>query len=84
MYFNNPRAKIPDRRTLTDVIVPTTFMEECFETYVKPKLEAMDSVSLSFDLWMSRGCEDIFDLIAHGIDKNFKRHQVHLRMLECS
>ena len=51
---------------------------------MKAKVEAMYSVSLSFYLWMRRGCESIFGLIAHGIDKNFKRHQVHDRMLECS
>lgn len=84
-YINlhNSRAKIPDWRNLTDVIFPT-FMEECFEKDVKPKIETMYSVSVSFDLWMSGGYDDIFDLTAHGIDKTFKRIHVHLRMLEYS
>lgn len=83
MQFSNPHIKIQNHRTLTDTIVPT-FMSECFEKYVKPKLEGMDSVSFYFDLWMSRGCEDIFDLIVDRIDKEFKRHDIHLHMLECS
>ena len=41
-------------------------------------------MSVSFDLWMSRGCEDIFDLIVHGIDKDFRGQQIHLRMVECN
>ena len=83
MQFRNPRIKMPNLRTLTDTIVPR-FMAESFDKYVKPKLEGIDSVPLSFDLWMSRGCEEIFDLIVHGIDKNFRRQQIHLRMVECS
>ena len=33
---------------------------------------------------MSRGTQDIFDLIAHGMDANFNQHQIHLRMVECN
>ena len=44
----------------------------------------MESVFLSFDLWMSRGCEESFELIVHGINKDFRRDQVLLRIFECN
>lgn len=83
MHLYDPRTKIPNRPILTDIIVPK-FMDECFDKYVKLKLKGMDSVSLSFDLWMRRGCGDVFDLMVHRIDKSFRQHQVYLRMPECS
>ena len=33
---------------------------------------------------MRRGCEEIFDLIDHSIDKDFRRQQIHRRMVECN
>ena len=81
MQFSSPRIKMPNRRTLTDTIVPR-FMAKSLDKYLKPKLEGMDSVSLSFDLWMSRVFENNFDLIVHGIDKDFRRELIHLRMVE--
>lgn len=33
---------------------------------------------------MARGCQDIFDLVAHGFDDNFKYQCIHIRMLECN
>jgi hypothetical protein len=42
----------------------------------------MARVSLSFDLWMSSGCNDIFDLIWNGIDKESALHHAHLRLLQ--
>lgn len=46
-------------------------MEECISKIVKPNIESLSSVSISFDLWMNRGCEDIFDAIVHGIENFF-------------
>ena len=79
---NNPNNKIPSRYSLCDVLIPN-FIKDFFTRYVTPKLISMDTVAISLDLWMSRGCQDIFHLIVHRIDANFKRHQVHLCMLEC-
>ena len=78
----NPRIKMPSRRKLSSELIPE-FRKERIEKFVTPKIAQMDTVSIKFDLWMSRGCEDIFDLILHGIDKIFKKHQLHLRMPEC-
>ena len=77
----NPRVRIPDGRKLTSQLIPE-FIKHCEETFVIPKLESMKTLSITFDLWMSRGCEDIFDLVVHGMDNNFQQHQVHLRMVE--
>ena len=88
MYFRsyvhiyNPRIKMPSRRKLSSELIPE-FIKDVFEKFVTPKIAQMDTDSTTFDLWMSKGCEGIFDLILHGIDKNFKKHQLHLRMLEC-
>ena len=40
-------------------------------------------MSLTFDLWMSRGCQDIFDLIIHGHDSKFRQRHVHLGLVRC-
>ena len=70
---NNPNKKIPSRRSLCDVLIPN-FIKDVYTRYVIPKLISMETVAISFDHCMSRGCQHIFDLIFHGIDANFKRH----------
>ena len=57
---NNPNNKIPSRRSLCDILIPN-FIKDVFTRYVTPKLISIDTVAISFDLWMSRGCQDIFD-----------------------
>ena len=59
-----PRILIPSRRKLTDNLLPS-FIQKCMESTVITAFKSLASVSISFDLWMSRGCEDIFSVIAH-------------------
>lgn len=51
---------------------------------VLPKLFMLDSSSISFNPWISRGCEDIFDLIGHGVDRDFKNSRGHLAPIQCN
>ncbi len=55
------------RNTLRHKLLPA-FANEIKEDIVHPLLNRCKSVSLSFDLWMSRASEDVFALIAHFID----------------
>ena len=49
----NPRIKMPNRRKLSSELIPE-FIKEVFEKFVTPKIAQMDTVSITFDLWMSR------------------------------
>lgn len=46
------------------------------------KLVSMNCVAVSLDLCMSRGCLDIFDIVVHGLDKFFRTHTFHLKMIQ--
>ena len=67
---------------MTDNFLPS-FIQKGMQNTVIPALESLGSVSISFDLWMSRGWEDIFSLIAHGMDAEFQQKHVHLKLLQC-
>ena len=88
MYFRNyvhngnPRKRIPALRMLSNDLRPA-FIKQVFQKYVTPNLVEMDTVAIAIFLWMTRGCEDISDLIVHGIDSRSQKHQLHSRMLEC-
>lgn len=77
----NPLVTIPDHKTVREKLIDEV-REECVSDIVMPKLNSLSSVTINFDLWMSRGCEDIFDLIAHGLDTDFKPVVVHIAMIQ--
>lgn len=79
----NPQIKIPNRRDLVDKLIPN-FTKYVLEKFVIPRLSKMSTVLISFDLWMSRGCQDIFNIIAHGLDDGFIQQVVHFRLMQCS
>lgn len=82
VHGRNPCVKIPNRRRL-EKIVPA-FIEECYRAIIGTRLNSMSKISIYFDLWISRGCEDIYYLIAHGMDWHFKKQRFHIRMVKCS
>lgn len=58
----NPRVIIPKRTTFREIIIPA-FSKELEENFIKPRLSSPDSNSISFDLWMSRGFQESFNLL---------------------
>lgn len=82
IYSINPRVQLPNRRSLVAKHIPE-FKKAVMDDVVAPRLAKMESVTISFDLWMSRGCEDIFDLIVHGLDGTFNQTRVHLAIIQC-
>lgn len=78
----NARIKLPNRRTLTEKMIPN-IVSDINEACVFPKINDAESITLSFDLWMSRGVEDVFDIYAHFLDSQFHPHHVHITMLRC-
>ena len=60
-----------------------TIVDDINECLMRPQIESSDGVSLSFDLWMSRGHEDVLDIFAHFIDDGFVPQHVHVAMLRC-
>jgi hypothetical protein len=67
MLTQNPQINFPCRHTIRYKLLPA-FRKEVEEMYVEPVLKRCLSVALSFDLWMSRKCEDVFALVAHFVD----------------
>lgn len=51
---------------------------------MKPKLKGFCCVTISFDLWMSRGCQDIFNLIKNRLYDIIEPQNVHLRLVDCN
>ena len=79
----NPRVTIPSRRTLTDTLIPETIKKIDFQITEK-SLDRVESVTISFDLWMSQGNEDTFDVYAHYLDDNLQPQHVHLALISCN
>lgn len=77
------RVKLPSRRTLSDKLIPG-FAESCVRTHMVQTLQSCASISVSFNLRMSRGNQNMLDLIAHGMYYAFTRCQVHLKMIQCN
>lgn len=46
------------------------------------ELRRIRFVSISLDLWMTCGCQDIFSVIAYWIDGSLKRRSRYLRMIK--
>lgn len=83
VHDRNPLVRAPDRRVLSEKLI-LEFIKRCEEKPILLTRRSFSSVSITFDLWMCRDCEDIFELTAHGMDENSKEHKVHLSMSECS
>ena len=82
IHGKDPRISILIRKMLTKTIIPR-FVQECKENHVSPVNEDFETVSLTLDLWMSRGCQDMFDHILHGLDSMFRQRHVHHCLVRC-
>jgi hypothetical protein len=61
-----PKITFPNRATFTNKHLKN-FSDMVTRDKVKPRLELAQSVTLTFDLWMSRKAEDVFSLCAFYI-----------------
>ncbi len=52
------------------------------DIHVFPKLANITIVSISFDLWMSRGCIDTFILVINYFSKNWQHVHVIVDLFE--
>lgn len=50
---------------------------------IQSKIKDADGMMSSFDLWILRGFEDLFDIFAHFIDTYYVSQNVHIAMLRC-
>ena len=67
-------------------MVDTKFpeLEAITESHIDHLLEGVVSVSVSFDLWMSRKTEDIMAVVIHFLDKNWIWRHPTLGLLHCA
>lgn len=77
----NPRVRVPEEAVCSTFI--SQAKKECISEFVITKHKGPESISSTFNLWMSRGCGKIFDLIANRFDGNFQPLKIHLIMLQC-
>ncbi|GMH40414.1 hypothetical protein BSKO_08318 [Bryopsis sp. KO-2023] len=62
----DPNFVFPSRRRVRDVLLKE-LRQKVDREHVAPILKVAGSISLTFDLWMSRKTEDLFAMIAHWI-----------------
>ena len=77
----DPRIKFPCRKTFTASILPK-FAGETRTTYVINHMKYASCVTITFDLWMSRGAQDIFSVMAHWLDEKLKMTSRHLQLVK--
>ena len=80
LYYIDPRILLPSRKTFTEVMIPA-LAKQTKDTVVAD-LRSARFVSISFDLWMTRGCQDFFSVIAYWIDGSLQRRTRYLRMIK--
>lgn len=54
----------PFRKTLFEKILPST-ITCCVDLYVQLQLDATPTITTTFDLWMSKGQQDIFAFVVN-------------------
>lgn len=74
------RIRPVNRKALTNEILPK-MLSENIRVHVRPLLKEAVSINIAFDLWMSRSTDDIFSIIAHFIDSEWKPRRVALGLL---
>jgi len=47
-----------------------TMVTKSMDIHVLPKVAIVTTISISFDLWMSKGCIDMFILVINYLFKN--------------
>lgn len=67
----NPCYRLPSRKQITQKWVPE-MAKETVQRFVLPRLKECVTGTMTYDLWMSRGAEDIFGLVWHFVDAQWK------------
>ncbi|KAK3253614.1 hypothetical protein CYMTET_9274 [Cymbomonas tetramitiformis] len=70
VYNQDPRVVFPDRGTFRTQHLHQ-FSEKVFLEETLPRLQAAETVSLTFDLWMSHKTEEIFSVVATFLTKDW-------------
>jgi hypothetical protein len=81
VYHLDPKITVPSTWYLTNTLIPQ-LRKDTVDGYVKPLLASADYVSFSFDLWMSKGNEDIYSLVAHILSENWELKTVFLALAD--
>lgn len=69
------------RKKLSTALLPE-WNRNLREQYVNTVLENMNSCSITFDLGISRGFEDIFDVFCRFLDDEFNQNRIHLCLFQ--
>jgi hypothetical protein len=79
----SPRVVFPDTKQFFQEIFPI-LVEKIKQVYVLLKLTDCISVTVSFDLWMSRGAHDIFALIIIFLGSDWQPKQISIGLFEAT
>ncbi len=69
------------RKLFSNIILPE-LVEKTKETYVLPSLNDYNCAIANFDLWMSKGAHDVFDLVIIFLGSDRKPKHVILSLFE--
>lgn len=83
LMHQNPKLLFPSRRSLVREHLPN-MVGKTMEKYVLPLLNNCDTVSISFDLWMSRVGYDTFTLVVNFITREWKPSHVTIGLFEAN
>lgn len=75
------RLTFPSRKTLSSYMLPS-LARETKEQYAVKCIRDSLAVSLTFDLWMSRGSKDVFSVICHWLDDKLDFQTRHMEMIQ--
>jgi hypothetical protein len=74
------KMAFPSRRQLVKEHIPTMFMKT-MEQYVLPLIGKCTTVSVTFELWMSRGTQDTFCMVLNFLDTDWMPQHVTVGVL---
>jgi hypothetical protein len=81
VYRLDPKITVHSTWYVANVILPS-MRNHVVENTVKPLLESAQFCSLSFDLWMSVGNQDIYSLVAHVMSDEWELRTVFLALAD--
>ncbi len=76
----DPKLTLPSRKKVTKAILPN--LAKSSLDIVTDSIQTAPAVSISLDLWMSTGAQDIFSIISHSISQSFEKECYHLGLLK--
>ena len=76
----DPKLTLPSRKKVTKSILSN--LAKSSPDIVTNSIRTAPAVSISFDLWMSNGAQDIFSIMSHSISQSFEKKCHHLGLLK--